>query len=1163
MSSQPVFFDESGARRVWVKRLGLLAATVLTVAMTLFVLSLLAIPFVSASKGNIAARVAKLLPALPKREMARQRVLFARGHDDLLREVSREKSAASAIAPTQSIVQTGSSAPIVAAFYAPWQSTGLASLRAQATHLTHVIPTWLNLNATNDGLDLTDFNFEQNPGNRAMIQIAERSHVAICPLLSNAHGASFDTARVHRLLASPAAQTKLIGALNQWLTANKFQGLNLDFENLDPTDQPKLINFMGALSRNLHAAGLSFSTDLEAGLSDEQMKQMAAPCDFAVLMAYDQHAEADAPGPIASFDWGAALVRRASAVVDPQKLVLGVGNYAYDWTQNSKANATALTYEEALFNAQDNASKSETPQQAVDFDPQSLNATYEYQDEKGKDHQVWMLDAASAYNQWQLAKRAHLRGSALWYLGAEDPSLWSFFRRDEANFSTKDLDSVKFPYEVSFAGDGEILTVARQAQTGQRQLEIDSTTKLVTNEEYQKFPSPIVIKRSGFSQHDLALTFDDGPDPEWTPQILDILKQNKVKASFFLVGDNVEKYPNLVRRIYDKGHDLGNHTFTHPNLGLVSTRRAKLEINATQSAIEGITGHSTRMFRPPYNADAEPQTAVEVEPVMEAARLGYVTIGEFVDPQDWNPINTAPDGTQTTRTAPEMIRDVMKGADTGKGNIILLHDAGGDRAKTLTVLRTIIPELKKRGFNFVPVSQLAGGRAAMMPAIAPKDLNSVRFQRTMFDFIFGAQWLLVAGFISAIALGMARVAFILPLAYIERKREQQLVFDPTFAPFVSVVIAGYNEEKTIENTIRSVLASDYPNFEVIVVDDGSKDNTSAVVESAFADDPRVRLMRQANGGKAAALNYALTVARGEIIVGFDADTQVAPDAISLLVRHFVDPKIGAVAGNVKVGNRLNTLTRWQAIEYITSQNLDRRAYGLVNAITVVPGAIGAWRRDAVQKVGGYITDTLAEDMDLTWRLRRDGWILRNETSALAFTEAPDSMSALSKQRFRWAYGTLQCLHKHRRAMGRHGFFGRLALPTIAVFQFVLQVLAPLVDIQLVFAAVATIASWYLNGSGHGQWAPDPQTAFFLEKVGFFYALFFAVELAGAFVAVRIDKEDKSLLWWLFWQRFVYRQMLYVVIWKSLWTAIAGHRAGWNKLARRGTVAIPVGEVKKA
>lgn len=1163
MSSQPVFFDESGARRVWVKRLGLLAATVFTVSMTLFILSLLAIPFVGASRENLAARVAKLLPALPKRDAARQRVLFARGHDALLREVSREKSAAGTLAPTQSIVQSGSNAPIVAAFYAPWQSTGLASFRAQAAHLTHVIPTWLSLNAASDGLDLTDFNFEQNPGNRAMIQIAQRNHVAICPLLSNAHGATFDSARVHRLLASPAAQTQLIGALTQWLNNNQFQGLNLDFENLAPADQTKLIGFMGALSRNLHAAGLSFSTDLEAALPDTQMKQRAAPCDFAVLMAYDQHAEADAPGPIASFDWGAALIQRASAVIAPQKLVLGVGNYAYDWTQNSKTNADALTYEEALFNAQDNAAKNETPQQAVDFDPQSLNATYEYQDENGHDHQVWMLDAATAYNQWQLAKRAHLRGSALWYLGAEDPSLWSFFRRDETDFSTKDLDFVKFPYEVSFAGDGEILTVAQQAQTGQRQLEFDPTTKLINDEEYQKFPSPIVIKRSGFSRRDLALTFDDGPDPQWTPQILDILRQNNVKASFFLVGDNVEKYPNLVRRIYDEGHDLGNHTFTHPNIALVSPRRARLEINATQSAIEGITGHSTRMFRPPYNADAEPETAEQVEPVTEAARLGYVTIGEFVDPQDWNPVNVAPNGTQSPRTPQEMIRDILRGADTGKGNIILLHDAGGDRSRTIKVLRAIIPELKKRGFNFVPVSQLAGGRAAMMPAVSPQNLRAVRFERTMFDVIFGAQWLLVAGFIGAIALGIARVAFILPLAAIERRREKGLVFDANYLPLVSILIAGYNEEKTIEGTIRSVLQSDYPNFEIIVVDDGSKDQTSAVVQAAFGDEPRVRLMRQPNGGKAAALNYALTVARGEITVGFDADTQVAPDAIGLLVRHFVDPSVGAVAGNVKVGNRLNTLTRWQAIEYITSQNLDRHAYGLVNAITVVPGAIGAWRRAAVQNVGGYVTDTLAEDMDLTWRLRRDGWIIRNETRALAFTEAPDSMSALSKQRFRWAYGTLQCLHKHRAAMGRHGFFGRLALPTIAIFQFVLQVLAPLVDIQLIFAAIATIASWYFNGSAHGQWTPDPETAFFLKKIGFFYALFFAVELAGAFVAVRMDKEDKSLLWWLFWQRFVYRQMLYVVIWKSLWTAIAGHRAGWNKLARRGTVAVPVGKTNAA
>ncbi|MEO6909027.1 MAG: glycosyltransferase family 2 protein, partial [Abditibacteriaceae bacterium] len=271
---------------------------------------------------------------------------------------------------------------------------------------------------------------------------------------------------------------------------------------------------------------------------------------------------------------------------------------------------------------------------------------------------------------------------------------------------------------------------------------------------------------------------------------------------------------------------------------------------------------------------------------------------------------------------------------------------------------------------------------------------------------------------------------------------------------------------------------------------------------------------------------------------------------------FHDERIAAVAGNVKVGNRDNVLTRWQAIEYITSQNLDRRAYGLLNAITVVPGAIGAWRLSAVRAVGGYVTDTLAEDMDLTWRLRCADWTIVNETGAIAFTEAPDTLGALFKQRFRWAYGTLQCLMKHRRALGRNGVFGKVMLPLVWIFQFLLQWLAPLVDLQLLIAALSTLYTWYWNGTAHGQWMPDPTTLQFLQKTGYFYALFFATELASAFYAVKLDKEDKSLLWWLFWQRVVYRQMLYCVIWKATWMALTGMRQGWNKMARKGSVKIP-------
>src|SRR5205085_5638190 len=253
------------------------------------------------------------------------------------------------------------------------------------------------------------------------------------------------------------------------------------------------------------------------------------------------------------------------------------------------------------------------------------------------------------------------------------------------------------------------------------------------------------------------------------------------------------------------------------------------------------------------------------------------------------------------------------------------------------------------------------------------------------------------------------------LAFVEKAREKREHFDDTYQPSISVVIAAFNEEKVIVRTIEAVLANGYPDLEIIVVDDGSKDDTSGEVMRHFRD--RVRLLMQENGGKAAALNTGIEHASGEIIIALDADTIFARDTIRNLVRRFADPIVGAVAGNVKVGNRINPLTYWQSIEYITSQNLDRRAYAAINSVSVVPGAVGAWRREAIVQAGGYTTDTMAEDMDLTWRIRRIGWRVDTESAAIGYTEVPDTFKNLYKQRFRWAFGTLQSLWKHRRARG--------------------------------------------------------------------------------------------------------------------------------------------------
>jgi peptidoglycan-N-acetylglucosamine deacetylase len=470
----------------------------------------------------------------------------------------------------------------------------------------------------------------------------------------------------------------------------------------------------------------------------------------------------------------------------------------------------------------------------------------------------------------------------------------------------------------------------------------------------------------------------------------------------------------------------------------------------------------------------------------------------------------------------------------------------------------LIKTLQARGYRFVTVSELIGAtRDQVNPPVTDSDRVMLANDRIVFEAIYLFELFLSIAFLSAIILGTTRVAFTTILALVAKFKSRHEQFDETYRPAVSVVIAAFNEEKVIARTIRAVLANRYDPLDIIVVDDGSKDDTSGEVIRAFANHPKVTLLRQDNAGKAAALNRGIAEAKGEIIIALDADTIFGRRTIAHLIRHFKDPIVGAVAGNVKVGNRINPLTYWQSIEYVTSQNLDRRAYAVINSVTVVPGAVGAWRREAIVQAGGYTTDTMAEDMDLTWRIRRIGYRIENDPDAIGYTEVPDSFGALFGQRFRWAFGTLQCLWKHRRAVGRYGWFGRVALPSLWLFSVVFQALSPLMDLEIAWTLVNVTSTWLWRGSLSGDWQPLPQAMNSLYVIGFMYAFFFIVELFGSIVAFKLDREDSRVLVWLLWQRFLYRQLMYAVLLKSLKTAISGMRTGWGKLDRKGTVDLLV------
>ncbi len=546
----------------------------------------------------------------------------------------------------------------------------------------------------------------------------------------------------------------------------------------------------------------------------------------------------------------------------------------------------------------------------------------------------------------------------------------------------------------------------------------------------------------------------------------------------------------------------------------------------------------------PYFGDAEPTTADELVPIEIAQKMGYLSVGLHIDSEDWQ----RPGADQIVDN---VLNQIATTNPDRKGQVVLLHDSGGERSQTVAALPRIIDGLRARGYDFVTVSALAGlTHEQTMPPLAPGSLSrwadrSVFLSLGLFGHLI--RWLLAA----AITLGVARLLLLGGLAMLNRVQERRRAVPmlPDVPPLVSVLIPAYNEEKVIASSIRQILRSHYANLEVIVVDDGSVDATSAVVREHYAHEPRVRLITIPNGGKAHAVNTALRESHGAVVVALDADTQFEPETIPRLVRWFADPHVGAVAGNAKVGNRINLITLWQALEYITAQNLERRALAALGAITVVPGAVGAWRREALEQLGGFPADTLAEDQDLTIAVQKAGYRTLFDAEAIAWTEAPDSARGLARQRFRWAYGTLQCLWKHRDATfnPRYGALGTIALPQVWLFQIMFSVVSPLVDLVLVWQVIATGLD-YLQHRGQFD---DTN----LMKMLVFYAAFMAVDLAASALAFAMEKKEKwSLLWWLVLQRFGYRQLMYYVVIRSVWTAIRGPSVGWGKQERKATVA---------
>ncbi|MEV2197552.1 bifunctional polysaccharide deacetylase/glycosyltransferase family 2 protein [Streptomyces phaeochromogenes] len=744
---------------------------------------------------------------------------------------------------------------------------------------------------------------------------------------------------------------------------------------------------------------------------------------------------------------------------------------------------------------------------------------------------------------------------------------------------------------------------------GYLRAEVGGDERVRSNASSSKVPDkvldggPILSFRGGEAQSQsvpektIALTFDDGPNPTWTPQILKILEENDVPGTFFVVGSMVSRYPSIVKDLVNQGNEIGIHTFTHVDLSYQSDDRIAREMDQTQLALAGAAGITTTLFRAPYSSEADAIDNYSWPVYKKLGEEGYTSVFVDTDSDDWKRPG---------------VSKIIKWAtpSKNKGASVLFHDAGGERSQTVKALGTYIKKMKAKGYTFTTISgairqgngqdaqsgqnaqdgqsgqqpgteqgeqgeqgEQAGGQAPggqqgqqgqqpgqngqLGQAGQAGGVNSLQAAHrtatgtTLYEgkalvaAVAVAEWT-VPGLATGLAvvgvavMGRFGMMLILARRHYRQRNKRRFSWGPTVTQPVSVIVPAYNEKECIANTLESLAKSTHP-IEIIVVDDGSTDDTSQIARDAARSFgmTNVRVIRQENAGKPAALNNGVRSASYDIVVMMDGDTVFEPDAVHQLVQPFADPEVGAVAGNAKVGNRNTIIGAWQHIEYVMGFNLDRRMYDLLRCMPTIPGAIGAFRRDAVLEVGGMSEDTLAEDTDITIAMHRGGWRVVYQEHARAWTEAPASLKQLWSQRYRWSYGTMQALWKHRKSLtdkGPSGRFGRVGMPLVVIFQIITPVFAPLIDVFTAYSMIfidfkAALLAWLAV---------------------------LCIQLVCAAYAFRLDREKYRYLLMMPLQQLAYRQMMYLVLIHSCITALTGGRLRWQKLKRTGEVGTPAG-----
>jgi spore germination protein YaaH len=507
-----------------------------------------------------------------------------------------------------------------AAYYVDWDPASYSSLKQHIKQIDLLFPEWLHV--TDAAGTITAFTAEDNrpfnvvdksgvrpvdQENKIARAIAD-NHVdtEVFPIIDN-----YDLTRnaysplIGQFLGSDAARANFVQQIDRFLAANPgYRGITFDFEDIPVDVMPEYKSLIAAVYADLHPRNLRLYLKTLVGDPDYDLGFMAANCDGLVLMDYDEHQTASAPGPISSQDWFLNNLKDVLQVVPKQKIIVEIGSYGYDWTLAPPPPAPAgkgrhhavppapaipkvlsanpITTQDAWQSASDAGAQ-------IEIDPDSLDPHFAYDDEDAHTrHQVWYLDAVTVLNQMRAARALGIGTFSLWRLGSEDDSLWKIWDTPTHVDPQIALASVNPGHTVDTEGAGDILRVTRTPRAGSRTIELDDDDSIpiayrsIVKEAMTSYPLPYTITQYGYHPKQVALSFDDGPDPDWTPKILDVLKEYNVKGTFFEIGEVAEDNVSLMRRVYREGHEIGNHTFTHPDISEISEEQVKLQLDLTE-----------------------------------------------------------------------------------------------------------------------------------------------------------------------------------------------------------------------------------------------------------------------------------------------------------------------------------------------------------------------------------------------------------------------------------------------------------------------------------------------------------------------------------------------------------------------------------------------------